>query len=72
MSSKSILIISSYTVSNLVRFKAKFAKFSIEDIFQTTNSINMKFDHRSPVTSCTSWVVQHWHTVIQDGGQPPL
>jgi len=41
MSSKSILIISSYTVSSLVRFKAKFAKFSIKDIFQTTNSINI-------------------------------
>jgi len=44
------------------------AKFSNRDISKNTNLINTKFEGKFQVHKWTSWVVQHYKIIIQNGG----
>jgi len=41
-------------------------------MFETMHSIDTKFEHKLPVATYTSWVVQHCQIITQDGGEPPF
>jgi len=40
--------------------------------FESINSIDIKIKLRLLVTKNTSWLVQRYQTIVQDGGEPPI